>query len=61
MDSERKQRLIVGITGSSGAIYGIRLLEVLQQIDGIETVSYTHLTLPTNIIRCRSRWWRGDL
>ena len=20
------------------------------------TVSYTHLTLPTNIIRCRSRW-----
>ena len=20
-------------------------------------VSYTHLTLPTNIIRCRSRWW----
>ncbi len=37
MDSERKQRLIVGITGSSGAIYGIRLLEVLQQIDGIET------------------------
>ena len=37
MDSERKQRLIVGITGSSGAIYGIRLLEVLQQINGIET------------------------
>ena len=24
--------------------------------NGIEAVSYTHLTLPTNIIRCRSRW-----
>ena len=29
--------MIDGITCSSGAIYGIRLLEVLQQIDGIET------------------------
>ena len=27
---------------------------------GIGPVSYTHLTLPTMIIRCRSRWWRGD-
>lgn len=31
-----KQRLIIGITGSSGIIYGIRLLEVLQAMD-IET------------------------
>nr|WP_199083006.1 SusC/RagA family TonB-linked outer membrane protein [Pedobacter sp. ASV19] len=23
-------------------------------------VSYTHLTLPTNVSRCRSRWWRDD-
>lgn len=30
-------KLIVGITGSSGAIYGIRLLQVLAGIDGVET------------------------
>ena len=26
-------------------------------IHGPSSVSYTHLTLPTMIIRCRSRWW----
>jgi len=30
-------RLIIGISGSSGAIYGIRLLEMLQTIDNVET------------------------
>jgi 4-hydroxy-3-polyprenylbenzoate decarboxylase len=34
-------RLIVGISGSSGVIYGIRLLQVLRALDGIET----HLVL----------------
>ena len=29
--------LIIGITGASGAIYGIRLLEVLSEIDKVET------------------------
>ena len=29
--------LIIGITGASGAIYGIRLLEVLSEINDIET------------------------
>jgi 4-hydroxy-3-polyprenylbenzoate decarboxylase len=31
------KRLIVGISGASGVIYGIRMLEVLKSTDGIET------------------------
>ena len=30
-------RLIIGITGATGAIYGVRLLEVLSKIDNVET------------------------
>mgnify|MGYP002524918158 CR=1 FL=1 len=32
----RYMRLVVGITGSTGVIYGVRLLEVLKKL-GIET------------------------
>ena len=32
-----KKRLIVGISGASGIIYGIRMLEVLQGVEEIET------------------------
>ncbi|KLU16759.1 MULTISPECIES: UbiX family flavin prenyltransferase [Xenorhabdus] len=31
------KKLIVGLTGASGAIYGVRLLQVLRPIEGIET------------------------
>ncbi|HHT7858125.1 UbiX family flavin prenyltransferase [Pasteurella multocida] len=32
-----KKRLVIGISGASGAIYAIRLLEVLKPLDHIET------------------------
>jgi len=35
------ERIIVGISGASGVIHGIRLLQVLREVDGIET----HLVL----------------
>ncbi|AFM25899.1 polyprenyl p-hydroxybenzoate/phenylacrylic acid decarboxylase [Desulfomonile tiedjei DSM 6799] len=35
------QRIIVGISGASGVIYGVRLLQVLKEIEDIET----HLVL----------------
>lgn len=36
-----KRRLIVGVSGATGAIYGVRILEILSKIDDIET----HLVL----------------
>ena len=37
----KKKRLIIGISGATGAIYGVRLLEILAKISDIET----HLVL----------------
>ena len=36
MSGEDRQRIIVGISGASGVVYGVRMLEVLKQA-GIET------------------------
>jgi len=33
----RMKRIIVGISGASGVIHGIRLLEVLREVGGVET------------------------
>ncbi len=36
-----KRKLIVGVSGATGAIYGVRILEILSKIDDVET----HLVL----------------
>jgi flavin prenyltransferase len=36
-DRPRPQRLIVAITGATGAVYGVRLLQLLGETPGIET------------------------
>ena len=33
---------------------GIDISEVA--LEGLDAVSYTHLTLPTTLVKCRSRW-----
>jgi 4-hydroxy-3-polyprenylbenzoate decarboxylase len=34
---DRQRRIVVAITGATGAVYGVRLLQLLAAIDGIET------------------------
>ena len=40
------RRIIIGVSGASGSIYGIRALEVLKDVTGIET----HLVLYEEVI-----------
>jgi len=54
------KRLVVGITGASGSIYGIRLLEILQRYDDVET----HLVLSRSGKRtlvAETDWPVGDV
>jgi 4-hydroxy-3-polyprenylbenzoate decarboxylase len=42
-----KSRLIIGITGASGIIYGVRALEMLRRLGGVET----HLVMSPSAVR----------
>lgn len=53
-----KQRLIVGISGASGVIYGIRLLEVLRHRRGMET--HLVLTKPAERTIVEETDWRVE-
>jgi 4-hydroxy-3-polyprenylbenzoate decarboxylase len=37
MPDQRPRRIVVGITGATGAVYGVRLLARLQGVPGVET------------------------
>jgi len=37
MPDQRPRRIVVGITGATGAVYGVRLLARLQAVPGVET------------------------
>ena len=53
-------KLVIGITGATGVIYGIRLLKVLSQMEGVET----HLVISEAgelNIECETTWKVEDV
>ena len=53
-------RLIIGMSGASGVIYGIRLLEVLQQVSAVETHLVMSDTAKMNIA-VETEWSATDV
>lgn len=43
------RRIIIGITGASGSIYGVRLLEVLRDTPGVQTLLVMSETAPITL------------
>ena len=53
---DTRQAMAIGTAGYTAMLSVLSLEEGGVMPDSGEAVSYTHLTLPTMIIRCRSRW-----
>ena len=54
MDLEPGQ--IIGFTGENGEEVAGAIVAIEDQQVTVDSVSYTHLTLPTSCVQCRSRW-----
>ena len=50
------RRIIVGVTGAAGAVYGVRILEELQKVPDIET----HLIVSRAGYWTCTPWTRGS-
>jgi len=47
LNKSKKRRLVIGISGATGSLYAIRLLEILREIESIET----HLVVSASAAR----------
>ena len=62
MNNIRKSIILNVLASISNLIPFIALAKIVETLflnrgaDSIDTVSYTHLTLPTTLHECRSRW-----
>jgi flavin prenyltransferase len=54
------KKIIIGISGASGAIYGVRLLEKLRQADGVETHLVMSPTAAMNL-KYETEWSLADV
>ena len=50
---------VLAVIAMIGASYTLQQGEHVR-VDIFYPVSYTHLTLPTKVLVCSSRWWRGE-
>ena len=48
-----------GCIPTKALLKSAQVYDYLKHVDdyGLKAVSYTHLTLPTMLAQCRSRWW----
>jgi len=55
-----KKKIIVGVSGASGVIYGVRLLEKLREVEDVETHLVMSQTAPMNL-NFETEWKPADV